>query len=229
MKKGLFAAAVMVTSTLASTSAYAGATLYTDKAAFLNDFNYVKHADFTTLPLENRITNTANTDNWEDNTFLLDSNGNNPFKKANGEPALWGSNITGAATVWFGDLYNTVGFSVTALTDWDSPFLTLGGYPLPGSGIPGSSYEFHVFDSIKAGDSLFFGATDSLGFNTTLASIYNLGHLDGRSATFTMDSVFYGNIGDAPSAVPIPAAAFMFSTALLGFLGLRRKAKLTQF
>ncbi len=30
-----------------------------------------------------------------------------------------------------------------------------------------------------------------------------------------------------PSAVPIPAAAFMFSPALLGFLGLRRKAKIT--
>ncbi|OUR64684.1 hypothetical protein A9Q79_05125 [Methylophaga sp. 42_25_T18] len=30
----------------------------------------------------------------------------------------------------------------------------------------------------------------------------------------------------SPSAVPVPAAAFMFAPALLGFLGLRRKAKL---
>lgn len=31
--------------------------------------------------------------------------------------------------------------------------------------------------------------------------------------------------GTAPSAVPIPAAAFMFAPAILGFLGLRRKTK----
>jgi hypothetical protein len=30
---------------------------------------------------------------------------------------------------------------------------------------------------------------------------------------------------NAPSAVPIPAAAFLFAPALLGFMGLRRKAK----
>jgi hypothetical protein len=33
------------------------------------------------------------------------------------------------------------------------------------------------------------------------------------------------NLQYTPSAVPIPAAAFMFAPALLGFMGLRRRAK----
>jgi hypothetical protein len=40
------------------------------------------------------------------------------------------------------------------------------------------------------------------------------------------DSVEYSLTGDV-AAVPIPAAAFLFAPALLGFMGLRRKAKNT--
>lgn len=35
----------------------------------------------------------------------------------------------------------------------------------------------------------------------------------------------FASYAQSPSAVPVPAAAFMFAPALLGFLGMRRKAK----
>jgi len=47
-----------------------------------------------------------------------------------------------------------------------------------------------------------------------------LSHLNGF---MHIDNLQYSSL--APSAVPIPAAAFLFAPALLGFMGLRRKAK----
>ncbi len=35
----------------------------------------------------------------------------------------------------------------------------------------------------------------------------------------------FANYAESPAAVPVPAAAYLFAPALLGFLGLRRKAK----
>ena len=46
--------------------------------------------------------------------------------------------------------------------------------------------------------------------------------LDGQEF---VDSGEYARYATSPSAVPVPAAAFMLAPALLGFLGLRRKAK----
>jgi hypothetical protein len=46
--------------------------------------------------------------------------------------------------------------------------------------------------------------------------------------SFDSDTYFNVTLSDSPSEVPIPAAAFMFAPALLGFLGLRRKSKLAQ-
>lgn len=43
--------------------------------------------------------------------------------------------------------------------------------------------------------------------------------------TDTLGRVFLDNANASVSAVPIPAAAFLFAPALMGFLGLRRKAK----
>jgi len=50
----------------------------------------------------------------------------------------------------------------------------------------------------------------------TIMNSNNNGILDGYDLAFH---------AVAPSAVPIPAAAFLFTPALLGFMGLRRKAK----
>ncbi|HDY84644.1 hypothetical protein LCGC14_0484370 [marine sediment metagenome] len=59
----------------------------------------------------------------------------------------------------------------------------------------------------------------------------SLGNLDklvfdgiGLEGGFELDNLV---LGPAVSAVPIPAAAFLFAPALLGFMGLRRKAKNT--
>lgn len=70
----------------------------------------------------------------------------------------------------------------------------------------------------------------------------SLSYLGGNSLTLTQGTIIVGfndnglSLGDADyddiiialqpmSAVPIPAAAFLFAPALLGFMGLRRKAK----
>ncbi|HDY85329.1 MAG TPA: hypothetical protein ENH74_06580, partial [Methylophaga sp.] len=70
-------------------------------------------------------------------------------------------------------------------------------------------------------------------------STSQLALLNSISATFTLlsdatvklfinDSNFKDNVGGMSlnvSAVPVPAAALLFAPALLGFMGLRRKAK----
>lgn len=74
----------------------------------------------------------------------------------------------------------------------------------PVSGTGSSSHNWKVFEFIVAGtgnDKLTFTA---IGTDDTLG-----GSLDAVSV----------------SAVPIPAAAFLFAPALLGFMGLRRKPK----
>ena len=47
--------------------------------------------------------------------------------------------------------------------------------------------------------------------------------------TESQTAIFSGlaSVPQAPNAVPVPAAAFLFAPALLGFIGLRRKAKNT--
>lgn len=76
--------------------------------------------------------------------------------------------------------------------------------------------------------------TDGVRYSTSQLALLN-----SISATFTLlsdatvklfinDSNFKDNVGGMSlnvSAVPIPAAALLFAPALLGFMGLRRKAK----
>jgi len=58
-----------------------------------------------------------------------------------------------------------------------------------------------------------------------------LGNFDSFSFTHTSENWHGFTVGveglATPNAVPLPAAAFMFAPALLGFMGLRRKAKKT--
>jgi hypothetical protein len=83
----------------------------------------------------------------------------------------------------------------------------------------------------------FLGATQVLsqqitgngffGFITDAGSLFNkviftAGSSNGSAETYTLDNLRYGLHN--PSAVPVPAALFLFAPALLGFLGLRRKA-----
>lgn len=83
----------------------------------------------------------------------------------------------------------------------------------------------------------FLGATEVLtqeltgngffGFITSPTSLFNkviltAGSQSGVAETYTLDNLRYG----LHTAVPVPAALFLFAPALLGFLGLRRKSAL---
>lgn len=85
----------------------------------------------------------------------------------------------------------------------------------------------------------FFGATEVVsqqltsngffGFITDTTTLFNrviltAGSSTGSAETYTLDDLRYGLHN--PSAVPVPAALFLFAPALLGFFGLRRKATL---
>ncbi|MBL1321258.1 MAG: hypothetical protein COA63_009395 [Methylophaga sp.] len=72
----------------------------------------------------------------------------------------------------------------------------------------------------------------SSSLSITETFLFDAGFLGARSVSWIQTSSFLGfhqfdNININVSSVPIPAAAFMFAPALLGFLGLRRKAKIT--
>lgn len=75
-------------------------------------------------------------------------------------------------------------------------------------------------------------ATASLALLNALSTSFTL--LSDTTVTFFIkDKPYSDNKGGmsltiSPSAVPIPAAAFLFAPALLGFMGLRRRAKLAQ-
>ena len=57
-------------------------------------------------------------------------------------------------------------------------------------------------------------------------SLFTYGVLTAREVTNTNPTIHgYASFATSPSAVPVPAAAFMFAPALLGFLGFRRKNK----
>jgi hypothetical protein len=65
-------------------------------------------------------------------------------------------------------------------------------------------------------------------FTHTDARDWNQGKITSSAAAAALSSSYDETVyvrGSDVSAVPIPAAAFMFAPALLGFIGLRRKAK----
>ena len=79
------------------------------------------------------------------------------------------------------------------------------------------------------GENFIFGPRGSGFFGITSTSLFTealLGDSAGNGGFLGygyVDNFQYG--AGTPGQVPIPAAAFMFAPALLGFMGLRRKAK----
>ena len=67
----------------------------------------------------------------------------------------------------------------------------------------------------------FFGFITDGSTNLFNKVIFTAGSSSGSAETYTLDDLRYG-LHTAP--VPVPAALFLFAPALLGFLGLRRKA-----
>jgi hypothetical protein len=86
-----------------------------------------------------------------------------------------------------------------------------------------STANFAIPD-ISSGN-LFWGLTDSL-----LISSIHFGLLDGASNTsdsiqrMAMDNLTIGSMNPV-SAVPVPAAVWLFGTALIGFVGMSRRRK----
>jgi len=73
------------------------------------------------------------------------------------------------------------------------------------------------------GDSAYWG----LHTGTALAGGVEFRTFNGTTSKKSSEDLHINvtGVSPPPSAVPIPAAAFMFAPAVLGFLGLRRKAK----
>lgn len=66
--------------------------------------------------------------------------------------------------------------------------------------------------------------TNMVGFDLSLITVLaDEIWVNWQGLSFNSDTIVSLDIN--PSAVPIPAAAFMFAPALLGFMGLRRRAK----
>ena len=81
-----------------------------------------------------------------------------------------------------------------------------------------------IFDEGTLSSSLLTLPPAETLLEHTLLSYVSLSHGFDDGSGF--QETGFASYAQAPSAVPIPAAAFMFAPALLGFLGLRRKAKL---
>jgi len=81
-----------------------------------------------------------------------------------------------------------------------------------------------AYDGIdKFLDVTINAATNVTGFSLSMITVLTDSiTVDLRGFTFTDGSILSLDI-NPPSAVPIPAALFMFAPALLGFLGFRRK------
>lgn len=70
------------------------------------------------------------------------------------------------------------------------------------------------------------GLTNMIGFDLSRITVLaNEIWVNWQGLSFNSDTIVSLDIHSTPSAVPIPAALFMFVPALLGFLGLRRKVK----
>lgn len=86
----------------------------------------------------------------------------------------------------------------------------------------------HVFDTedLVFSDTWGLANIDITGAAATTNTLFQWiqsSHNDSRFDHWAIDNVTISN--DSVSAVPLPAAAFLFGPALLGFMGFRRKAK----
>jgi|GEM_PF-2245303 len=75
---------------------------------------------------------------------------------------------------------------------------------------------------LSAYSPLFWGVIDLAGISEV-----TFGALNNYRSRYYFDSVSYGQAAGL-NPVPVPPAVFMFASGLLGFIGLRRKAKPTQ-
>ena len=197
MKKLLFLLSLFVA------SANASIVTYTDKAAWvaatgttsLYDFNSDASGSFTSKNFGDFNAALAN----QSGSFL-------PTITNNGELKLQTWNQASVLELTFNSSLSAFGF------DWRNTDPTNDKIEL---NILGETFVFGPSRS-----SGFFGLTSTVLFNS-------LGLSDSAGNGGALTSAYLDNFryGDSVSAVPVPAALFLFAPALLGFLGFRRKAK----
>ena len=87
---------------------------------------------------------------------------------------------------------------------------------------------FGSFSDTKHADLLsYYGLTPGTPFQGALTLLFAAPD-NGVGSPFSSTSVFSGNVVNAPAAVPLPAAALLFGSGLIGLAGaLRRKLSLT--
>jgi hypothetical protein len=86
---------------------------------------------------------------------------------------------------------------------------------------------FGSFSDTKHTDLLsYYGLTPGTPFQGALTLLFAAPD-NGAGTAFTSTSVFSGNVVNAPAAVPLPAAALLFGSGLIGLAGaMRRKLSL---
>ncbi|MDB2705391.1 hypothetical protein N9Y67_02495 [Pseudomonadota bacterium] len=147
-------------------------------------------------------------------------------------------NVTSASTFWAPSHSVSESFSGTGINSLLGLDLSLGLNKNFLTG--GSSVNFDVLVNNTSVGSFFFSDGDKLGqykFSFSFPEIIGNGTYNlalqvlntvpyGRgSIAFSEGSTNFATLSDGVSSVPVPAALFMFVPALLGFMGLRRKAK----
>ena len=90
-------------------------------------------------------------------------------------------------------------------------------------GVQGFKVTFGSFSDTKNADLLsYYGMTPGTPFQGALTLLFAATD-NGTGTPFTSTSVFSGNVVNAPAAVPLPAAALLFGSGLVGLAGALRK------
>ena len=89
--------------------------------------------------------------------------------------------------------------------------------------VPGFKVTFGSFSDTKNADLLsHYGLTPGTPFQGALTLLFAATD-NGAGSPFTSTSVFSGNVVNSPAVVPLPAAAWLFGSALVGLAGTLRK------
>ena len=81
---------------------------------------------------------------------------------------------------------------------------------------------FGSFTDTKNADLLSYYGLPLGSYNGALTLLFAAPD-NGAGSAFTSTSIFSGNVVNAPAAVPLPAAAWLFGSGLIGFAGVLRK------